>query len=547
MRRRSHRSRRVRLSAMLEPTIANVPAVRPPLHLAVVLSGHPQGVLVLRSHAAGSLRPADAGQKVTLAGWVARRRDHGGVIFIDLRDGSGVAQVVFRDAEVLAQAHRLRAEFCIAVDGVVEIRPEGNANAEIPTGEIEVNATSLTVLGESAPLPFQLDETAGEEARLKYRYLDLRREGPGNAIRLRSKVNAAARESAGRARLRGDRDADVDPVNARGCPRLPGARPVAAGVVLRTPAEPAAVQAAADGGGHGALLPDRALLPRRGLPCRPAAGVHPARPGDELRRRRRRHRVSEEIADGAVGADRLRAADAHPANDVRRGDASFGSDKPDLRFGLELVDCTEYFTDTTFRVFQAPLRRRCRHAGRCIAAAPHARRLAGIRQAARPPRVWRTCSSPRTARSAGRWPRTCPTPSATDWRRTSAPPGDCVFFAAGPAKPSRALLGRDADRDRQATRPDRPGRVGVHVGRRLAAVRADRRGDRRRRRRGRLRRVDGGAPRVHLTQARVLETPSTPTRAMRWPTPTTSSATATRSAAARSVSIVATSRSRCSR
>ena len=95
---------------------------------------------------------------------------------------------------MLAQAHRLRAEFCVAVEGVVEVRPEGNANAEIPTGEIEVNATSLTVLGESAPLPFQLDEQAGEEARLKYRYLDLRREGgPGDAIRLRSKVNAAAR------------------------------------------------------------------------------------------------------------------------------------------------------------------------------------------------------------------------------------------------------------------------------------------------------------------------------------------------------------------
>lgn len=102
---------------------------------------------MLRTHAAGSLRATDAGQKVTLAGWVARRRDHGGVIFIDLRDSTGVTQVVFRDAEVLDQAHRLRAEFCVAVDGVVEVRPEGNANAEIATGEIEVNATSLTVLG----------------------------------------------------------------------------------------------------------------------------------------------------------------------------------------------------------------------------------------------------------------------------------------------------------------------------------------------------------------------------------------------------------------
>src|SRR5450755_3762470 len=148
---------------------------------------------MIRTHEAGALRASLSGQQVTLAGWVARRRDHGGVIFIDLRDASGVAQVVFREPDVLAQAHRLRSEFCIAVQGVVEIRPEGNANPEIATGEIEVNATSLTVLGESAPLPFQLDEPAGEELRLKYRHLDLRRDGPASAIRLRSKVNAAAR------------------------------------------------------------------------------------------------------------------------------------------------------------------------------------------------------------------------------------------------------------------------------------------------------------------------------------------------------------------
>ncbi|MDM2422302.1 OB-fold nucleic acid binding domain-containing protein, partial [Mycobacteroides abscessus] len=144
---------------------------------------------MLRTHDAGSLRESNAGQRVTLAGWVARRRDHGGVIFIDLRDASGVAQVVFREDAVLEQAHRLRAEFCVEVSGVVEVRPEGNANDEIATGQIEVNAAELKVLNESAPLPFQLDETAGEEARLRYRYLDLRREGPGNAIRLRSKAN----------------------------------------------------------------------------------------------------------------------------------------------------------------------------------------------------------------------------------------------------------------------------------------------------------------------------------------------------------------------
>ena len=101
---------------------------------------------MLRSHAAGRclLRRRTAGHP---AGWVSRRRDHGGVIFIDLRDSSGTAQVVFREVGVLEQAHRLRAEFCVPVEGVVEIRPEGNANPDIVTGDIEVNATSLTVLG----------------------------------------------------------------------------------------------------------------------------------------------------------------------------------------------------------------------------------------------------------------------------------------------------------------------------------------------------------------------------------------------------------------
>jgi aspartyl-tRNA synthetase len=133
---------------------------------------------------------------VTLTGWVARRRDHGGVIFIDLRDASGVAQVVFREGEMAERAHRLRAEFCVKVTGQVAARPEGNENPELPTGAIEVTADDLTVLSESAPLPFPLDEhtEVGEEIRLKYRYLDLRRAGPAAAIRLRSEANRIARE-----------------------------------------------------------------------------------------------------------------------------------------------------------------------------------------------------------------------------------------------------------------------------------------------------------------------------------------------------------------
>ena len=115
-----------------------------------------------------------AGQQVTLAGWVARRRDHGGVVFIDLRDASGVAQVVLREEDV---AHDLRAEFCVLVTGEVRRRPAGNENPELPTGEIEVAAPTLEVLAESDPLPFPIEGGGelSEEVRLRYRYLDIRR------------------------------------------------------------------------------------------------------------------------------------------------------------------------------------------------------------------------------------------------------------------------------------------------------------------------------------------------------------------------------------
>ena len=150
---------------------------------------------MMRTHEAGSLRAEHVGQSVTLAGWVSRRRDHGGVIFIDLRDATGVAQVVFREGEMAERAHRLRAEFCVRVVGEVVTRPEGNENPEIGTGDIEVTVTELEVLSESAPLPFQLDEPdVGEDVRLRHRYLDLRRKGPAEIIRMRSEVNRLARE-----------------------------------------------------------------------------------------------------------------------------------------------------------------------------------------------------------------------------------------------------------------------------------------------------------------------------------------------------------------
>src|SRR5437763_6082797 len=159
---------------------------------------------VIRTHEAGALRAADAGTTVTLAGWVARRRDHGGVIFVDLRDASGVVQVVFREGAPAAQAHALRNEFCVRVTGQVDRRPPGNENPELPTGEVEVNADELAILSEAAPLPLPVDDhiEAGDDVRLRYRYLDLRRAGPANAIKLRAGANRIGRRGAGAGRRR---------------------------------------------------------------------------------------------------------------------------------------------------------------------------------------------------------------------------------------------------------------------------------------------------------------------------------------------------------
>jgi aspartyl-tRNA synthetase len=396
---------------------------------------------VLRTHAAGTLRTTDAGQKVTLAGWVARRRDHGGVIFIDLRDASGVSQVVFREDDVLARAHRLRAEFCIAVDGVVETRPEGNANPEIPTGEIEVNATSLTVLGECAPLPFQLDEPAGEEARLKYRYLDLRRDAAGNAIRLRSKANAAAREVLGHHDF-----VEIEtPTMTRSTPE--GARDF----LVPSRLQPGSFYA----------LPQSPQLFKQLLMV---AGMERyyqiARcyRDEDFRADRQPEftqldmemsfvdtedviAISEAIIAALwalIGYDvplplpRMTYADA-----MRR----YGSDKPDLRFGLELVECTDYFKDTPFRVFQAP------YVGAVVMPG-------GASQPRRTLDAWQDFAKQRGHRGLAyvlvNDDGTLGGPVAKNLSeaerdglaaQVGASAGDCIFFSAGPAKSSRALLG----------------------------------------------------------------------------------------------------------
>lgn len=396
---------------------------------------------MLRSHTAGSLRGSDAGQTVTLAGWVARRRDHGGVIFIDLRDSSGVAQVVFRDGEVLAQAHRLRAEFCIAVTGVVETRPEGNANPDIATGQVEVNASSLTVLGESAALPFQLDETAGEEARLKYRYLDLRRDGPGQALRLRSKVNAAARGVL----------AEHDFVEIE-TPTLTRSTPEGARDFL--------VPARLQPGSFYALPQSPQLFKQLLMVAGMERYYQIARcyRDEDFRADRQPEFTQLDMEMSFVDADDVIAVSEQvlralwaligydlplPLPRISYADAMrrFGSDKPDMRFGLELVECTDYFSGTPFRVFQAD------YVGAVVmpgGASQPRRTLDGWQEFAKQrghkglayvlvgddgelggPVAKNLSDAERAGLAA----------------HVGASPGDCVFFSAGTAKAARALLG----------------------------------------------------------------------------------------------------------
>jgi len=149
----------------------------------------------MRSHYCGQVDEKLIGQTVEVAGWVHRRRDHGGIIFVDLRDREGLLQVVFDpdSAEVFREAERLRNEFVIRVKGRVRERPAGTVNANLASGRVELLAGELELLNRSEPLPFQLDEQVGEEVRLKYRYLDLRREVMSQRLRLRHRITRAMR------------------------------------------------------------------------------------------------------------------------------------------------------------------------------------------------------------------------------------------------------------------------------------------------------------------------------------------------------------------
>ncbi|MGC5053104.1 aspartate--tRNA ligase [Micromonospora sp. DT48] len=305
---------------------------------------------MIRTHDAGSLRATDAGTTVTLAGWVARRRDHGGVIFVDLRDGTGVVQVVLREED----AHALRNEYCVKVVGEVTRRPEGNENPELPTGEIEVTAAELEVLSEAAPLPLPVDDqvVAGDDVRLKYRYLDLRRGGPARAMRLRSRANQLARS------VLHERDfLEIEtPTLTRSTPE--GARDFLVPVRLQP--------------GSWYALPQspqlfKQLLMVGGMEryyqiarCYRDEDFRADRQPEFTQLDIEMSFVTEDdvidLGEAIVAALWSELADHEIPRPIPRitwhdAMARYGSDKPDLRYGVELTELTDYLRGTQFRVF----------------------------------------------------------------------------------------------------------------------------------------------------------------------------------------------------
>jgi aspartyl-tRNA synthetase len=395
---------------------------------------------VIRTHEAGTLRASDAGQTVTLAGWVATRRDHGGVTFIDLRDGSGTTQVVLREADV---AHDLRNEWVVAVTGEVRMRPEGNVNPAIPTGEVEIAVSELTVLNEAAALPFQIDDhtEVGEEARLKYRYLDLRRPAPGAALRLRSQVNRAARDV-----LYGHDFVEIEtPTLTRSTPE--GARDFLVPARLRP--------------GTWYALPQSPQLFKQLLMVGGMERyfqIARCYRDEDFRADRQPEFTQLDIEMSFVDQDDVIALAEDvvvalwqligheivtPIPRITYADAMarYGSDKPDLRVDLELIDCTAFFADTPFRVFQAP------YVGAVVMAG-------GASQPRKQLDAWQEWAKQRGHRGlayvligedgelGGPVAKNLSEAERAGLAaHTGAAPGDCVFFAAGPANSARGLLG----------------------------------------------------------------------------------------------------------
>jgi aspartyl-tRNA synthetase len=399
---------------------------------------------VIRTHGAGTLGAEHAGTTVTLAGWVARRRDHGGVAFLDVRDASGVVQVVVRDEMLEASgAHDLRNEYCVRIVGAVTLRPEGNANPDLPTGAVEVVTSELEVLSASAPLPFQIDEriTVGEEARLKYRYLDLRRPAQGAAIRLRSDVNRVART------VLGDHDfVEIEtPTLTRSTPE--GARDFLVPARLKP--------------GSWYALPQSPQLFKQLLMV---AGMERyfqiARcyRDEDFRADRQPEftqldvemsfvdqddiiRLSEELLTRIWALIGVEVGAPFPRITYAEAMDRYGTDKPDLRFGQEITEMTGYFAETSFRVFQAE------YVGAVVMPG-------GAAQPRKQLDAWQEFAKQRGHRGLAYVlvgddgelggpvaKNLSETERAGLAAQVGASVGDCVFFAAGPRAQAQALLG----------------------------------------------------------------------------------------------------------
>ena len=397
----------------------------------------------MRTHGAGTLRESNVGDTVTLAGWVARRRDHGGVAFLDLRDATGVVQVVVRDE---AAASGLRPESCVRVSGDVNARPAGNENPDLPTGDVEVVGDEVELLSSAAALPFPVEDshggTVGEEIRLRHRYLDLRRSGPARALRMRSEVSRIAREV-----LHAEGFVEVEtPTLTRSTPE--GARDFLVPVRLQP--------------GHWYALPQSPQLFKQLLMV---AGLERyyqiARCyRDEDFRADRQPEFTQldiemsfvDVEDVVALTERLVTAlwsqvaghdIATPIARITYADAmaGYGTDKPDLRFELRLVDLTDTFAGTEFRVFQAP------YVG-CV------RMPGGAGQTRRQLDGWQDWAKARGARGLAyllvQPDGTLTGPVAknlSDQEKAAAvsasgaEPGDCLFFAAGEPGAGQSLLG----------------------------------------------------------------------------------------------------------
>jgi len=394
---------------------------------------------LLRTHDAGTLRASDAGTTVTLAGWIARRRDHGGVVFLDVRDGSGYAQVVVREEE----AHALRNEFCVLVTGEVQRRPAGNENPELPSGEIEVVASTLQVLSASAPLPFPIEtaQAAGDDVRYAHRYLDLRRQGPARVMKLRSEVNRVARGV-----MAGLGFTEVEtPSLTRSTPE--GARDFVVPVRLQP--------------GSWYALPQSPQLFKQLLMIGGLERYYQIARcfRDEDFRADRQPEFTQldfemsfvdrdDVLDvaSAVVTELWRELAGHEVGEIprmtyREAMDRFGSDKPDTRFGVELVELTEFFADTPFRVFQSP------YVGAVVMPG-------GGSQPRRTFDAWQDWARSRGAKGlayvtvAEDGTLGGPvTKNISDAERAGlvaavgAQPGDCIFFAAGQRRTSQELLG----------------------------------------------------------------------------------------------------------